>query len=238
MNSTIEGQLDGREADLLRGAVLSAPTPPQVVIEVGTWLGGGSTLTFLRALEQNGLGHLWGIEANPDVYERMMHNLNTHAAGYVHRFTPLFGLSEKVLPEWIAQRPKPVRVDLVFLDGGNNPMEQMKEFELLDPLMPVGAQLFAHDARQRKGKFFVPFLTRLDNWQTEVHDFTEAGMLAARKTAPQPSPESLRMARARVKEIQSSAFERLAEIVPPALKILLVRSIPQKFLLKLYHGAK
>jgi len=29
---------------------------------LGTWLGGGSTLHILRALEQNGVGHLYGIE--------------------------------------------------------------------------------------------------------------------------------------------------------------------------------
>ncbi len=35
----IEGQLNEGERALLRDAVLQAPTPPQVVIEVGTWLG-------------------------------------------------------------------------------------------------------------------------------------------------------------------------------------------------------
>src|SRR6266496_5502432 len=51
---TIEGQLNARERELLVNAVLKASTPPKVALEVGTWLGGGSTLHILRALEKNG----------------------------------------------------------------------------------------------------------------------------------------------------------------------------------------
>jgi predicted O-methyltransferase YrrM len=59
----IEGQLSAKEREYLTNAVMGAPRPPRVVLEVGTWLGGGSTIHILRALEQNRQGHLWGIEA-------------------------------------------------------------------------------------------------------------------------------------------------------------------------------
>jgi hypothetical protein len=39
----IEGQLNQRERELLTRAILEAEKKPRVAIEVGTWLGGGST---------------------------------------------------------------------------------------------------------------------------------------------------------------------------------------------------
>ena len=63
--SVIEGQLNARERELLTRAILDAPKPPKVTLEVGTWLGGGSTLHILRALEKNGCGHLWGGASRP-----------------------------------------------------------------------------------------------------------------------------------------------------------------------------
>ena len=57
----IEGQLNALERGLLAKAILNAANPPRVALEVGTWLGGGSTLHILRALEKNAQGHLWGV---------------------------------------------------------------------------------------------------------------------------------------------------------------------------------
>ncbi|HUB67907.1 MAG TPA: class I SAM-dependent methyltransferase [Candidatus Methylacidiphilales bacterium] len=139
----IEGQLNPEERRLLANAILQAPKKPEVVVEVGTWLGGGSTLAFLRALHENGTGHLWGVEADYDVYDRMMANLNSLGPEIMGRFTPLFGFSEEVLPRWIAGQKKPFQIDVAFLDGGNRPLEQIREFEILDPYFPVGAHLFS-----------------------------------------------------------------------------------------------
>src|SRR6266446_5726763 len=127
----VEGQLNSTERALLVDAVLSASARPRVVLEVGTWLGGGSTLHILRALEKNGKGHLWGIEADHSIYDRMVANLKTEAPEMINRFTPLFGFSQEVIPRWIAGQPA-LQVDFVFLDGGNRPLEQMTEFQLLD----------------------------------------------------------------------------------------------------------
>ena len=64
----IPGQLSSAEPELLTNAILRAPKPPKVVLEVGTWLGGGSTVHILRALQQLGEGHLWGIEADRSIF--------------------------------------------------------------------------------------------------------------------------------------------------------------------------
>src|SRR5438132_670463 len=121
----ISGQLNAKEREILTSAILHGPSKPEVVLEVGTWLGGGSTLHILRALQQNGVGHLWGIEADPAIYDRMIQNIERAAPEARHRFTPLFGYSDKVIPEWLAQMGPDCQIDLVFLDGGDNPREQI-----------------------------------------------------------------------------------------------------------------
>src|ERR1700741_1872418 len=95
------GQLNAEERRLLTSAIREAPTKPKVVLEVGTWLGGGSTLHFLRALEKNGQGHLWGIEADRCTYDQMLENIRKAAPEAIHRFTPLFGFSQDVIPDWL-----------------------------------------------------------------------------------------------------------------------------------------
>jgi hypothetical protein len=238
MSATIEGQLNPAEREILSNAILKAPKKPEVVIEVGTWLGGGSTLIFLRALHQNGVGHLWGVEADPSIYDRMMANLTGQAPEVMDRFTPLFGFSDQVLPQWVAEQKKPFQVDVAFLDGGNNPAEQIAEFDILDPYLPVGAQLFGHDANYRKGKWLVPFLARLDNWESKVQDVSAEGLLTARKMAAQPSLGSLRAARAHLLKMRWEPVEIAARFSPKGLKRLLFSVMPESFSKRVADGRK
>jgi methyltransferase family protein len=239
MSSTVpDGQLNTAERELLTDAILKAPKKPEVVIEVGTWLGGGSTVTFLRALEKNGAGHLWGVEADRSVYDRMMANLTKIAPEVMGRFTPLFGFSDKVLPRWIAEQKKPFQIDVAFLDGGNNPAEQIVEFDILDPYLPVGSQLFAHDAHHRKGKWLIPFLSRLNNWEMQVHDISIEGLMSARKIAAQPGPESLRAARAHLTKMRWEPVEIAARFSPKGLKRILFSVMPKRFAQRVADGRK
>lgn len=150
----IEGQLNVAERQLLTAAVLHATRKPQVVLEVGTWLGGGSTIHLLRALEQNGEGHLWGIEADKNIYGRMLENIRQGAPNAVHRFTPLFGFSQDVIPEWLRQQRQRAKiiVDIAFLDDGNNRAEQITEFSLLEAFIPVRGANFCSRRTYAKGQ--------------------------------------------------------------------------------------
>jgi predicted O-methyltransferase YrrM len=237
-NRPIEGQLDPRERELLTQAILGAARPPKVALEVGTWLGGGSTLHILRALEKNGCGHLWGIEADRHIYERMIANLKVGAPEALHRFTPLFGFSQQVIPQWLAEQPADLAVDFAFLDGGNHPMEQITEFRLIESRVPVGGQIMAHDARFRKAKWLVPFINRWDNWRTQIHDFSVEGLLHAVKIAPQPSAASLRAAQRCLFKSRLQPVELAAAVVPSAVCGLICRLLPRKAFLRLFAGAK
>jgi len=224
----IEGQLNAGERTFITNAILNAPAKPQVALEVGTWLGGGSTLHILRALEQNQTGHLYGIEADSSIYARMVENIRSAAPEAAERFTPIFGLSDEAIPKLLATQPRDFAVDFVFLDGGNNPMEQITEFRLLDKFIPVGGQLLGHDARKRKGKFLVPYLGLLDNWETQLHDFSEMGLFYARKLRPAPSAASLRTAEQKLRRLRMEPKEAVSAVLPSWLCVIILKLLPRR----------
>jgi hypothetical protein len=127
-----------------------------------------------------------GNQADAAIYERMIENLKRAASEAMARFTPLFGRSQKVIPKWIAEQGSDFQIDLAFLDGGNNPLEQITEFHLIDPHMPLGAILMTHDAKLRKGKWLVPYISRLDNWESKLYDVSDEGLFLREKTRSIP----------------------------------------------------
>jgi predicted O-methyltransferase YrrM len=238
MQDKIEGQLNPEERALLVSAVCSGPVKPKVVLEVGTWLGGGSTVHILEALERNGEGRLWGIEADRGIYEQMLQNLRRAAPSAMQRFTPLFGFSQNVIPKWLKEQRAGFQIDRVFLDGGNRPGEQIAEFNLIDPHVPVGGILMAHDAKLRKGKWLVPYVSRLDNWESKLHDISEEGLFYATKTALQPSASSLRSARMNLLRMRLNPAETAAAIVPSRLCGIVLGLLPVSLSRRLSDGRK
>lgn len=234
----IEGQMNAEERALLTAAIRNAPAPPKNAVEVGTWLGGGSTLHILRAMAANGTGHLWGIEADRSIYDRMITNIRQAVPEAADRFTPLFGFSQEILPAWLREQPSDFQVDFAFLDGGNRPMEQITEFELLDPYIPVGGQLMAHDAKLRKGKWLVPFLSALDNWETRLHDVSEEGLFYACKRAVEPSPKSLKEARNRLRRLRLKPAEVAAVILPAPVRKVVAGCLPRRWIRSLAEGRR
>lgn len=210
----IEGQLNSQERAFITSAILNPPLKPRVALEVGTWLGGGSTLHILRALDQNGQGHLYGIEADASIYEKMVANIRKAAPEAAKRFTPIFGVSSKAILKLLEGQPNDLTLDFVFLDGGNNPMEQIIEFRLLDKYIPVGGQLLSHDSLKRKGKFLIPYMQLLDNWETQVHEFSEYGMFYSRKIRDFATEESLIAANKNLARMRLEPKEIAATILP------------------------
>lgn len=238
MRETIEGQLNEKERQILTEAILHAPKKPEVLIEVGTWLGGGSTLHILRALNKNNVGHLWGIEADHSIYEKMLANIQAAAPDASSRFSPLFGFSQNILPDWLTKQSRNLTIDFVFLDGGNRPLEQIEEFKLLDSFIPVGGQLMAHDAKLRKGKWLGPYLSKLDNWIVELHDVSDEGLLSAKKTALRPSKRSLKRAQLTLLKLRCNPVEISAAIIPSRLCGLILGLLPRRFSRRLSDGRK
>lgn len=232
----VEGQLNSLEREILVKAIVDRAPKPQVVLEIGTYLGGGSTVEFLRALQQNGEGHLWGIECDRSIYDQMIANIKMLAPEALHRFTPLFGFSQQVIPAWAKEQKPGFKIDVAFLDGGNHPIEQVEEFWLVDALMPVGSLLLSHDAKLRKGKWLVPYVQRLDNWKGQVHDVSNEGLFRAEKTAPKPSPQSLAEAEAFLKKARMEPMEVLSRVLPPGVRRFAAKILPQRFVRRVAEG--
>ena len=232
-----DGQLNERECQILISAICAAPKKPQVVLEVGTWLGGGSTLHFLRALHKNDEGHLWGIEADRSIYDRMIENIRAAAPG-VTRFTPLFGLSQKIIPAWLAEKGADWTVDMAFLDGGDNPFEQITEFKLLADRIPVGGRLLAHDTKLRKGKWLRPYLSLLDNWRVQIHDVSDEGLLDAVKLREQPGAASLRAAEQKLFSLRLDPVEVAGRLLPRQVCKIVLNALPTKLMRRVSQGRK
>jgi hypothetical protein len=192
----------------------------------------------MRALEKNGCGHLWGIEADRSIYDRMCASLQAGAPEAIHRFTPLFGFSQDVIPEWLSKQDPGFQIDFVFLDGGNNPLEQITEFKLLEPHIPTGGQLMAHDAKLRKGKWLGPYLGHLDNWRTMLHDVSDEGLLHATKIASRPSAASLRAAHLFLLRARLSPAEIAARVLPASACAFVLNMLPRRVALRLSDGRK
>ena len=191
---------------------------------------------FIRALETNAEGHLWGIEADHSIYERMVDNIRTAAPEAAHRFTPLFGLSQKVIPQWLSEQGPKAVVDVVFLDGGDNPLEQVTEFQLLAEHIPVGGQLLAHDAKMRKGKWLRPYMEQFDNWKVELHDLSVEGLLHAVKLSATPSDSSRRKAAAVLRELRRDPVELLGRFLPASACRILLGLMPERLRLRVSQG--
>ena len=232
----VEGQLNQAERAVLVNAILEAQKPVNTVLEVGTWLGGGSTLHFLKALEQKGTGRLLGIEADKEIFERMVANLTQVAPDLFKRFVPLLGFSGDVIREMVQREGPSFRVDVAFLDGGNNPGEQIEEFQLLDPIIPVGGRLLSHDAKLRKGKWLVPYVSALDNWESELLDISMQGLFKAVKTKDAPSEESKRRASRVLMRCRMEPAEIAAALLPASVCGKILGFLPKRVADRLANG--
>jgi len=236
--SEVDGQLNARERDLIGQYLVMGETPPMVAVEVGTWLGGGSTMVILKEFVRAGTGHLWGVEADEGIYERMVANISEALPEGMDYFTPLLGLSQKKLPEWIASQGHAPEIDFVFLDGGDSPREQIDEFYLLDPLLKVGGRILSHDANFRKGKWFVPYIKALDNYRVMLHQVSEEGLLAAVKVASKPSEASRTQAARILKGCRSEPVEILGHLTPRWVLRLAANVLPASISRRFGQGRK
>ena len=230
---SIESQLHPAEKAILSGNVRAIPNP--TILEIGTFKGGGSTLAFLEALKRKGAGKLIGIEADPDVFVEMKTNIASVDPEYFAFFEPISGFSQRVIPGLLTKHP---RFDLAFLDGGNNPREQIEEFELLKDAIPVGGYVFSHDANLRKGHWFVPYISQLDNWKVTLHQASEEGLLEAEKLGDSPSAASLRRAQGMLRRKMLSPVELATLFFPSSFKGFVLKLLPLKIRRRIGEGRK
>jgi hypothetical protein len=209
---SIESQLHPTEKAILSGNVRAIPNP--TILEIGTFKGGGSTLAFLEALKRKGAGKLIGIEADPDVFVEMKTNIASVDPEYFAFFEPISGFSQRVIPGLLTK------------------------YQLLKDAIPVGGYVFSHDANLRKGHWFVPYISQLDNWKVTLHQVSEEGLLEAEKLGDSPSTASLRRAQGMLRRKMLSPVELATLFFPSSFKGFVLKLLPLKIRRRIGEGRK
>jgi predicted O-methyltransferase YrrM len=230
------GQLSSLERKILVDAILNVSPKPQRLLEVGSWFGGGSTIEILKVLRTQGEGHLWGIEADPVIYQKLVANVPGLYPEESKRFTPVLGRSADVIPRLLRDFGEKATVDFVLLDGGDNPGEQIAEFKLLNSHIPVGGQVMSHDAKLRKGRWLVPYVSCFDNWSTRLHDISAEGLFHAVKTGHTPSMRSRLRAELNLLIRMLNPIEVLAALFPASLNRFILAHMPKHLAVRLSQG--
>jgi predicted O-methyltransferase YrrM len=158
---------------------------PRRCFEIGTWLGGGSTLVVARALTRNGFGKLHTIEVEDD--------LHTQAKAFYAKYLPELlpfvefhrGDYRTVFPDLIEREGG---VDFFVLDGAEDGAQTLAQFEFFAARSHAGTALFAHDWETEKAAEVRPLLESSEDWEidTVVGPPKSVGLAVARRLGSPP----------------------------------------------------
>lgn len=159
----MEGQLSPFERKVLYESVISCR--PRIVIEIGTWKGGGSTYIISSALHELGGGLLLSMESNADFHN---HAVNLYSTS-LHMLKPyialMYGESLILLGPLTSSG---IQIDYAILDGDVSADQTVKEFSLIDKSMPVNGRVFCHDWNTSKMDKMKDTLSGCSMWDCEA----------------------------------------------------------------------
>lgn len=133
-----EGQLWQCERELLADAVIRRR--PKLVLEVGTWKGGGSTFQIVSSLMRLGSGGLVTCEPDPAFYAEASAFYSRHP--YDDYCVVMNCRSDEAIGRILAGAGKP---DLFFFDGPEDPQVALDDFMRLDAVSAPGTVFMMHD---------------------------------------------------------------------------------------------
>ena len=161
------GQLHNEERKLLFETIYNMR--PKVVCEVGTCRGGGSTYYIAKALECAGGndGVLFTIENNPEfiAYRTHLYESTEEFIALKDRIVFIVGNSLSVYPDILKNLKS---IDVCMLDGAEDSLQNLYEFCMFKPFIPVGGILFCHDWDTLKTDFLRPVIDQDKDWKIEV----------------------------------------------------------------------
>jgi predicted O-methyltransferase YrrM len=137
---------------------------PQRCFEVGTWMGGGSTLVIARALRDNGGGKLHTIEVLPDVYEAAVERYQRRVPDLLPYVEFHQGDYAEIFPSLLDAAGG---VDFFVLDGAEDGEQTLEQFRFFDERSHAGTGLFAHDWETEKARLVRAELESSDTWQIQ-----------------------------------------------------------------------
>lgn len=144
-----EGQLHPAEREMLHQIASLGQT--KTAFEVGTWKGGGSTFFTSRAFKDKQDGKLYTCEANQEFYQ-IAHDLyHKRLTDHLPHLELMFGMSHTVFPPILKQLGEGGgKVDMVFLDGCDDPDATVADFDMFYPYLSDHAFVACHDWKIEK----------------------------------------------------------------------------------------
>ncbi len=137
---------------------------PERCFEIGTWMGGGSTLVIARALRDNGTGTLHTIEVLPDVHGQATAFYDQHLPELRPFVDFHLGDYRDVFPALVADGG----VDFFVLDGAEDAQQNLEQLSFFDERSHPGTALFAHDWESEKARLVRPELEGSERWQIDT----------------------------------------------------------------------
>lgn len=157
----MEGQMLPEERKALYDIIVE--TKPDIVFEVGTWKGGGSTFFIASALAENKKGRLFTIECDGELFRYAKALYATSLASLRPYVFFNKGESDLVYPKILSEVEN---VDFVFLDGKEDPEQTVKEYNMFLPHMKAGSYLACHDWKISKMEKLKVILSDCTKWKS------------------------------------------------------------------------
>lgn len=153
----MNGQLMPQERTMLYEAVIEAK--PSVVLEVGTWKGGGSTWQIVEALKKNAKGILYTCETEGEFFNE------AKALYYENPFIKMHLMKSSDLISYMMEEL--IIPDFIFFDGPEDETTAVEDFLAIDPIVKKGTIFMMHDfdPPSIKAKHMRPLLENLYSWQ-------------------------------------------------------------------------
>lgn len=141
--TTLEGQMNPEERNVIKQTVIDKK--PDVVFEIGTWKGGGSTLAIASALATNKKGMLHTCETEKPFYDQAIASFNEYFPDYLP-FVTFYNESSDILMEKLIKDSK--IPDIIMQDGiSARQSEDSKNLSRLELFLKDGAILIYHDSK-------------------------------------------------------------------------------------------
>lgn len=161
------GQLEPVERQYLYDTIQQHK--PKVVVEFGTWQGGGSTLHIVSSIRANGIGMLYSYESHEPYYKIAKNYYdNSQYKDYIRLYNEnMIDSAMKMDDEFVKS------INLMFFDGGDEDAngnyklprnmypehsENLSLFKILESRISPGCHIIMHDWHNGRGSFIKWYL--------------------------------------------------------------------------------
>jgi len=159
---SMQGQMRPEERRAMYNIVVDRK--PSLMIEIGTWKGGGSTYILGCAAHEYG-GHIHTIEANKDFHASALRLFDSRMQILLPYIDFHLGFSQDVLPDILNKNEK---IDFILFDGAEDPDQTVLEYEMVEKHLKKGAVMAFHDWKTSKTAKIKGVLANDPSWKIIV----------------------------------------------------------------------